>query len=354
MEIKTFYQNKKVLVTGHTGFKGAWLTQWLIELGAEVIGVALDDTDNTQLFEELGLINKVKHYHCDINDLDKVKEIFLNHKPDVVFHLAAQAIVKTSYEDPIETLKTNIIGTANILESIRNVDSVLSAVLVTSDKCYKNEEKKFGFKESDAMGGDDPYSASKACAELVIHSYRHSFFKDSKTKLVSVRAGNILGGGDWSRDRIVVDAIRSIQANQPIFLRDPSAVRPWQHVLDATYGYLTAAIYAIDETKEVVTSWNFGPSEAEVLTVEELVQLIISNYGKGSYENLGERKYHEANYLKLNVELAKNKLDWKLLYNNNMIVEKTISWYISYEKGIPADVITNDQINEYMNMIQNK
>lgn len=351
MDLKLFYQDKKVLVTGHTGFKGAWLTQWLIELGAEVIGVALDDTDNTQLFEELGLINKVKHYHCDINDLGKVKEIFLNHKPDVVFHLAAQAIVKTSYEDPIETLKTNVIGTANILESIRNVDSVLSAVLVTSDKCYKNEEKKFGFKETDAMGGDDPYSASKACAELVIHSYRHSFFKHSNTKLVSVRAGNILGGGDWSKDRIVVDAIRSIQADQPILLRDPSAVRPWQHVLDASYGYLQAAIYALDSNKEFIPSWNFGPSENDVLTVEELVQLLIKAYGKGNYQNLGKRTYHEANHLKLNVDLAKKKLGWSLHYGNNKIVEKSIEWYRLYDEGVSAEEITNKQIKEYLHAI---
>ena len=347
----SYYKDKRILVTGHTGFKGAWLTQWLVQLGAKVIGYSLENTDNTRLFELLNLKDKIHHYHGDINDLKQVKEVFQRHQPEIVFHLAAQAIVKTSYEDPIETLQTNIIGTANILEAMREVDSIEAAVLVTSDKCYKNEEKKYGFKESDAMGGDDLYSASKACAELVIHSYRHSFFKNSKTKIVSVRAGNILGGGDWSKDRIVVDVIRSIQTNQPILLRDPSAVRPWQHVLDASFGYLQATLYAIDEQNEFIPSWNFGPSEKEILTVEELVQLLIQAYGNGTYQNLGERTYHEANHLKLNVELAKEKLGWSLLYDNHQIVGKTIAWYQSFDDGYSAVEITNKQIQEYLNMI---
>ena len=207
-----FYKGKKILVTGHTGFKGAWLVQWLILLGADVIGIALEDTDNTKLFEELELKNQLTHYPYNINDLSKLIHVFQIHQPEIVFHLAAQAIVKTSYENPIETFQTNVMGTANVLEAIKSVDSVKVAVLVTSDKCYKNEEKKFGFVESDPMGGDDPYSASKACAELVINSYRKSFFSEiNSTKIVSVRAGNILGGGDWSKDRIVVDSINSIE-----------------------------------------------------------------------------------------------------------------------------------------------
>jgi CDP-glucose 4,6-dehydratase len=351
MELRNFYQNRKVLVTGHTGFKGAWLVQWLLQLGADVIGYSLEDTDNTHLYELLNLKDKIHHYHGNINDLTHLKDVFSKHNPEIVFHLAAQAIVKTSYDDPLETLQTNIIGTANVLEAIRSINSVEAAILVTSDKCYKNEEKKFGFKETDAMGGDDPYSASKACAELVIHSYRHSFFKHSNTKLVSVRAGNILGGGDWSKDRIVVDAIRSIQADQPILLRDPSAVRPWQHVLDASYGYLQAAIYALDSNKEFIPSWNFGPSENDVLTVEELVQLLIKAYGKGNYQNLGKRTYHEANHLKLNVDLAKEKLGWSLHYGNNQIVEKSIEWYRLYDEGVSAEEITNKQIKEYLHAI---
>jgi CDP-glucose 4,6-dehydratase len=349
----SFYAGKKVLVTGHTGFKGAWLVQWLLQLGADVIGYSLENTDNTRLFELLNLKDKIHHYHGDINNLTYVKEVFHIHQPEIVFHLAAQAIVKTSYENPLDTFQTNVIGTANVLEAIRSINSVQAAVLITSDKCYKNEEKRFGFKESDAMGGDDPYSASKACAELVIHSYSHSFFKENKTKLISVRAGNILGGGDWSKDRIVVDAIHSIQHDQSILLRDPSAVRPWQHVLDASYGYLLAAIYATDNSKEFVTSWNFGPSESDVLTVEELVQLIIKTYGKGSYQNLGKRTYHEANHLKLNVNLAKEKLGWQLRYGNQQLVEKTIEWYRLQMNGESAEKITNDQINEYMFELHN-
>ena len=346
-----FYKGKKVLVTGHTGFKGAWLVQWLLLLGADVIGYALEDTDNTKLFKELDLKNQINHYPYNINNVDDLKEVFVKHQPEIVFHLAAQAIVKTSYENPIETFQTNVIGTANVLEAIRSVDSVKVAVLVTSDKCYKNEEKKFGFVESDAMGGDDPYSASKACAELVISSYRKSFFsQDNSTKIVSVRAGNILGGGDWSKDRIVVDCINSIENNKTILLRDPSAVRPWQHVLDASYAYLKVANFSFN-SKDTIPAWNFGPSENDVTTVEELVQQIIANYGKGSYENIGEKLYHEANYLKLNVDLAFSKLDWKLQWNQEKLIQKTVDWYVDFKNNKDAKQITISQINAYTSEI---
>ena len=342
------FKGKTVLVTGHTGFKGAWLTQWLLKLGAEVIGYSLETTDNTRLYELLDLKSQIHHYAGDINNLEYLTHVFEKHQPVFVFHLAAQAIVKTAYENPLETLQTNIIGTANVLEAMRSVASVRVAVLVTSDKCYKNEEKRFGFKETDAMGGDDPYSASKACAELVIHSYRHSFFKNANTKIVSVRAGNILGGGDWSKDRIVVDVIRSIQQDEPVYLRDPSAVRPWQHVLDATFGYLQVALYANNPSHTFVSAWNFGPCESDVLTVEELVQLMIQAYGKGTYENLGERTYHEANFLKLNVDLVKEKLGWNLLYRNPEIIQKTVDWYREFEKTQNAKEIMLNQIHDYI------
>ena len=343
-----FYKGKKVLVTGHTGFKGAWLVQWLLLLGADVIGYALEDTDNTKLYEELALKNQVTHYPNTINDVDKLIEVFQVHQPEIVFHLAAQAIVKTSYDNPIETFQTNVIGTVNVLEAIRSIDSVKVAVLVTSDKCYKNEEKKFGFIESDPMGGDDPYSASKACAELVINSYRTSFFsQENSTKIVSVRAGNILGGGDWSKDRIVVDCIHSIENDKTILLRDPSAVRPWQHVLDATYAYLLVAKYTL-ESEELIPAWNFGPNETDITTVEQLVQQIIANYGKGSYENIGKKLYHEANFLKLNVELASSKLAWKLRWNQEKLIQKTVAWYVDFSLNHDARSITIAQINEYV------
>lgn len=347
----SIYKNKKVLVTGHTGFKGAWLTQWLLELGANVIGYALETTDNTKLFELLDLKSQITHYPDSINDLEQLKKVFINHQPDFVFHLAAQAIVKTSYEDPIYTFQTNIIGTANVLEAIKSVDSVKVAVLVTSDKCYKNEEKKYGFKESDAMGGDDPYSASKACTELVVHSYRHSFFKDKMTKIVTVRAGNILGGGDWSKDRIVVDSIAALQENKTILLRDPSAVRPWQHVLDATFAYLLVVDYELNSNNTFVPSWNFGPSEENVLNVEGLVKLLIEYYGKGSYENIGTQTYHEANYLKLDVSLAKNQLNWTLQLDNQQIIKKTVDWYKYFEETGDAKTITMQQIQEYISSL---
>jgi CDP-glucose 4,6-dehydratase len=352
MDNLSIFKNKVVLVTGHTGFKGAWLTQWLLNLGARVVGYALETTNNTKLFEALDLKSQIIHYPASINDLDQVKQVFTKHKPDFVFHLAAQAIVRTSYEDPIDTLQTNIIGTANILEGIRSVDSVKVAVLVTSDKCYKNEEKMFGFKETDPMGGDDPYSASKACTELVINSYRTSFFKDSTCKLVSVRAGNILGGGDWSKDRIVVDSILALQEGRKILLRDPSAVRPWQHVLDATFAYLLVVENTLSAGKDFVSSWNFGPDEQSVLNVEGLVQLLIKHYGVGEYENIGERTYHEANYLKLDVSLAKQKLNWSLKLDNNAIVQKTVEWYKQFELTNDAKTVTNQQIQEYIKLFK--
>ena len=223
--------------------------------------------------------------------------------------------------------------------------------MVTSDKCYKNEEKKFGFAENDAMGGDDPYSASKACAELVINSYRKSFFSENNaTKIVSVMAGNILGGGDWSKDRIVVDCIHSIENDKTILLRDPSAVRPWQHVLDATYAYLIVAVYAL-QSKDFVPAWNFGPSEQDITTVEELVKQIISHYGKGNYENIGKRTYHEANFLKLNVELASEKLNWKLRWDQEKLIKKTVDWYIDFKQNSDAKKITIAQISEYSSEI---
>ena len=273
-DIAEFYKNKTVLITGHTGFKGAWLSQWLKLLGANVIGYGLETTDNTKLFEKLSLKNQITHYNKDINNLNELNLVFQKHSPEIVFHLAAQAIVKTSYENPIETFETNVIGTTKVLEAIKNCKSVEVAILVTSDKCYKNDEKQFGFNENDPLGGDDPYSASKACSELVINSYRKSFFEHSSKKIVSVRAGNILGGGDWSKDRIVVDVINSIENNNEILLRDPNAVRPWQHVLDASYAYLKTA-YFTSITENYELAWNFGPSDTDVTTVEQLVKQII-------------------------------------------------------------------------------
>jgi CDP-glucose 4,6-dehydratase len=347
-----YFSGKTVLVTGHTGFKGSWLVQWLLQLGANVIGYSLESSENTKLFEILNIKEKIHHYYGDVNDLTRLKDIFNRHQPEIVFHLAAQAIVKSSYEDPLNTFKTNVIGTVNVLESIRIVNSVTTAVIVTSDKCYKNEEKKKEFKETDAMGGDDPYSASKACAELVIHSYRHSFFENSNTKIISVRAGNILGGGDWSKDRIMVDIVNSIEFNKPIFLRNPAAVRPWQHVLDACYGYLQAVLYSEDSTSEFIPSWNFGPAKNQIMTVEEIVNLSIKEYGKGSYEILGKPSFHEANYLRINVDLATEKLGWGTCFRNEEVIIKTIEWYKAFYKGEDVVELTYNQVVDYMNRLK--
>jgi CDP-glucose 4,6-dehydratase len=348
----SFYKGKKVLVTGHTGFKGSWLSQWLLSLGAEVIGYSLIETGNNELFDTLNLRDEIIHYDKSINDLKSLLEVFNNHQPEIVFHLAAQAIVKTSYEYPIDTFQTNVIGTLNVLESIKNCSSVQVAIMVTSDKCYKNNEKQFGFIEGDAMGGDDPYSASKACAELAIQSYVKSFFNSdinsNVPRVVSVRAGNILGGGDWSKDRLIVDCVNSIKNDKEIILRDPHAVRPWQHVLDASYAYLLIGIYAYNNSNHE-KAFNVGPSEERVITVQELVDKIIQMYGKGEFKKSDKKFYHEANYLKLNVELIQKTLGWSCQFDSDRLIEKTIEWYKFAEKNTNEKIkeFTLNQIKEY-------
>lgn len=340
----TFYKDKKVLITGHTGFKGSWLAQWLLSLGAKVIGYSLIKTGNNELFHTLGLEKELIHYNNSINDLNSLQVVFQKHKPEIVFHLAAQAIVKTSYESPIDTFQTNVIGTLNVLEAIKSCESVEVGIMVTSDKCYKNDEKQYGFCEGDSMGGDDPYSASKACAEIAIQSFSKSFFNhetnNKSPRIISVRAGNILGGGDWSKDRLVVDCVNSIKLGKEIILRDPFAVRPWQHVLDASYAYLLIGIYAYK--KEMCEpAFNVGPSEEKVVTVQELVEKIIQVYGKGVYKSSNVKLYHEANYLKLNVELIQKTLGWKCKFDSDKLIEHTIEWYKF------AEMNTNDKIKEY-------
>ncbi len=348
----SFYKGKKVLVTGHTGFKGSWLTQWLLSLGAEVIGYSLLETGNNELFDILNLKEEIVHYDKSINDLKSLQEVVNKHQPEIVFHLAAQAIVKTSYESPIDTFQTNVIGTLNVLESIKNCFSIQVAIMVTSDKCYKNNEKQYGFIESDPMGGDDPYSASKACAEIAIQSYVKSFFNSNLhsnvPKVVCVRAGNILGGGDWSKDRLIVDCVNSIKNNKEIILRDPHAVRPWQHVLDATYAYLLIGIYTYNHSN-YEKAFNVGPSEDRVVTVQELVDKIIQVYGKGEFKKSDNKFYHEANYLKLNVELIQKTLGWSCQFDSSSLIEKTIEWYKFAESNSNKDVknFTLSQIEEY-------
>lgn len=275
---KSIYNGKKVLVTGHTGFKGAWLTLWLTELGADVAGYALEPPTNPSLFDTLKLADRINHNIADVRDADKLSSIVEQAKPDIVFHLAAQALVRYSYNDPKTTYETNILGTVNLLEAVRKTPGVKAVVNVTSDKCYENKEQMIGYKEDDPMGGYDPYSSSKGCSELVTAAYRKSFFgengfdKSHDVALATARAGNVIGGGDWADDRIIPDCVRALVKNESIEIRRPKATRPWQHVLEPLSGYLHLAALMYEKPNDYCMGWNFGPLDEDIIEVEEIVK----------------------------------------------------------------------------------
>lgn len=332
-----FFCGKKVLVTGHTGFKGSWLSIWLNELGADVMGIGLEPHSEKDNFVLTGIGNRIKaDIRADIRDGNKIKELFAIYKPDIVFHLAAQPLVRLSYENPIDTYQTNLIGTLNILEAIRVTDSVKVGIMITTDKCYENREQIWGYREDDAMGGYDPYSSSKGCCELAIASWRRSFFNlkefDKHGKAIaSVRAGNVIGGGDWAIDRIVPDCIRAIENNQPIEIRNPKSIRPWQHVLEPINGYMMLAQKMWDNPTAYSEGWNFGPHSESVTTVWEVAQKIIEYYGKGTLKDVSDPKaLHEASLLTLDITKAQFKLGWKPRMNIDQCVELLTDWYKKY------------------------
>ncbi len=330
------YKNKKVLITGHTGFKGSWLTIWLHELGADITGVALDPFTEKDNFVLSGLSDKINDLRCDILKYDKLLNVFQKIQPEFVFHLAAQPLVRYSYEHPKLTFDTNIGGTVNVLECCRLTDSVSSIVVVTSDKCYENREWIWGYRENDALGGYDPYSASKGGAEIVVNAYLRSFFNPADYKihgksLASVRAGNVIGGGDWSVDRIIPDCIRSLENNKKITIRNPNAVRPWQHVLEPLSGYLKLALKIIDDPLTFCGAWNFGPYSSSIVPVKEIADLVISNYGKGEWHIDDNQKHpHEASLLALDISKAVHILGWNPSLNIDQTIELTIDWYKKY------------------------
>lgn len=333
-----FYKNSKVLITGHTGFKGSWLSIWLNHLGAEVIGIALDPKTEKDLFILTGLAGKMTDYREDIRNLNRINKIFQKENPEIVFHLAAQALVLSGYENPVTTFETNITGTVNILEACRNTESVKQVIIVTTDKVYENKEQLTGYKEHDPMGGYDPYSASKAGAEMVTQSYLRSFFSPgyvsgSGKSVATARAGNVIGGGDWSLNRIVPDCIRSLEENKPIIVRNPDAIRPWQHVLDPLCGYLLLAFRMSDDPQKYSGAWNFGPEAEGMVSVKDLVETIISYWGKGNWEESGnDKKLHEAGNLRLNINKSKKILGWGPIFDFDESVEMTIDWYKNYSK----------------------
>ncbi|MBN1187227.1 MAG: CDP-glucose 4,6-dehydratase [Bacteroidales bacterium] len=350
--IGNFYKNKKVLVTGHTGFKGAWLTIWLKQLGAEVIGIALDPKTERDLFLLAGLPEMIKDYRQDIRDLNKIKETLTHENPEIVFHLAAQALVLPGYENPVSTFETNIMGTVNILEACSHTPSVKQIVVVTTDKVYENKESLTGYKETDPLGGYDPYSASKAAAEIVTQSYRLSFTQSPNQSInqsiSTARAGNVIGGGDWSEYRLVPDFIRSLEESKPMIIRNPDAVRPWQHVLEPLAGYLLLALKMSEDPVKYSGPWNFGPPEAYIITVKEVVDNLLAYWDNGSWEqSKNSNKPHEAGILRLNINKALNILGWRSVLDSWQAIEWTVTWYKNY---FNSDVyqLCVDQINSYM------
>lgn len=349
-KLETFFKGKRVLVTGHTGFKGAWLAEILTLWGAKVTAIALAPHTDPNLYTILELGRKIRSNFVDIRDLEAVSQIFLKEKPEIVFHLAAQAIVKVSYEDPLRTFSTNILGTAHILQMIRKTSSVRAAVVITSDKAYENVEWVYPYRETDRLGGQDPYSASKAAADIIAQSFVRSFLNFRDSPLVAIaRAGNVIGGGDWSAYRIVPDVIRGVyEQKAPVIVRSPNSIRPWQHVLEPLSGYLLLAqkLYAGDAS--LVTPWNFGPKDENFVTVSELVEKSIKILGRGSYEVKSDESFHEHGILKLDISKARALLGWKPRLNLNETFEYTFKWYKNYyeKKQSPKD-FTDRQIQEY-------
>jgi len=333
---KGIYKDKTVLVTGHTGFIGSWLTLWLQSLGAKVVGYSLKPSTKPSLFETLGLENEITHIIGDIQDKQNLSDSIEKYKPEIVIHLAAQPLVRVSYEDPVETFRTNILGTVNILDSIRKSDSVSSCVVMTSDKCYQNLDANRFHKETDHLGGSDPYSASKGAAEIITNSFRNSFF--NKGNIATVRAGNVIGGGDWAKDRIVPDCIRALIANKKIMVRNPSSIRPWQFILEPISGILWLGSKLYTKPEKFSEAWNLGPNQISNMTVEKVVQNTIRIWDKdgsekGSWLDTSKESKNQPNEsisLLLDSTKALTSLEWKTIYSFETTINQTISWYKSY------------------------
>lgn len=345
-----FYKGKRVLVTGHTGFKGSWLSIWLHEMGCEVIGIGLDpySTKDNYVLSRIG--EKIHaDLRADIQNLDEMKKIFTEYQPEIVFHLAAQPLVRLSYEIPVETYQTNVMGSINIMEAIRNTPSVKVAVMITTDKCYENNEQLTGYKETDPFGGYDPYSSSKGACEIAIQSWRRSFFNphDYGTKhhvsIASVRAGNVIGGGDWAKDRIIPDCIRALEAGQAIKIRNPKAIRPWEHVLEPLSGYLLLAKKMWKNPIDFCEGWNFGPEPDAVRNVWDVANSIVKIFGYGELEDVSDATaMHEAKLLQLDITKAKERLGWFPRLNASQCAELTADWYKKYKTEDVYNLCVNE------------
>ena len=344
------YENRRVMVTGHTGFKGSWLCAWLLELGAEVCGYSVDVPTQPSNFEILGLEDLITHVQDDVRDREALIKVMDDFKPEMVFHLAAQALVRRAYDDPVGTFETNTMGTLNVLECLRHSSSVQAAVIITSDKCYRNVEWPWGYRETDTLGGEDPYSSSKGCAELIIYSYLNSYF-DQGPRVASARAGNVIGGGDWAPDRIVPDAVRTWSKKQPVVVRNPDSTRPWQHVLEPLSGYLSlgAKLWQKDPLA-IAQAFNFGPDATINQSVSELLTAMIEHWPgmEWQVERSEDEKKKESSLLKLSCDKALNLLSWRAILTFEEAINLTVEWYRSYyDQGADMMKKTRDQIRAY-------
>lgn len=347
-----FFNGKRVLVTGHTGFKGSWLSIWLHELGAEVIGYGLDPYTDRDNFVLSRIGEKIVDIRGDIRDKDKLESVFQRYQPEIVFHLAAQPLVRLSYDIPVETYEVNVMGTINVLEAIRKCVSTKVGIMITTDKCYENKEQIWGYREDEPMGGYDPYSSSKGAAEIAISSWRRSFMDPKEydkhgKSIASVRAGNVIGGGDWALDRIIPDCIRAIEAGNPIEIRSPKSIRPWQHVLEPLSGYMLLASKMWNEPTKYCEGWNFGPRIESIADVWTIAELVIKNAGKGKLvDKSNPEQLHEAKLLMLDISKAYFILKWEPKLNIQQTVQLTVDWYLNYINNNTYNMILR-QIRSY-------
>jgi len=354
-ELQKFYKDKRILITGHTGFKGAWLTQILLEFGADVIGYSLESETDPNLFSLLKLKDKIEHHIDDIRDFKTLNAVVAKSKPDIIFHLAAQPLVRYSYDHPIYTYETNVIGTLNVLEAIR-LNNIKAGVIITTDKVYKNIEQDITYNEEDPLGGHDPYSNSKACADLIVSSHIKSYFSKNdglgSPLVASVRAGNVIGGGDWAKDRLIPDAMRSfLLSNEDLVIRKPNAIRPWQHVFEPLYGYLLVGMHLYLRDRWAVGAWNFGPRDQDMQSVSVVLGQIITHLKKGKYIVKEDETKHEAGNLKLSNKKAVKYLGWTPQYDLNEAIRLTCMWYAKfYSKDADIAAFSQEQINNYFGL----
>lgn len=349
-----FWNGKRIFLTGHTGFKGGWLSLWLASMGAKVTGYALSPNTAPNFFNVAKVAEDLETSHiADIRNLEKLQVAMRDAKPDIVIHMAAQPLVRYSYVNPVETYATNVMGTVNVLESIRGIGCVRAVVIVTTDKCYENKEWAWGYRENEPMGGHDPYSNSKGCAELVTSAYRQSYFPSHRftqhrVAIATARAGNVIGGGDWSEDRLIPDAIRAFEANKPLMIRNPLATRPWQHVLEPLSGYLVLAQSLYQYGDKYVGAWNFGPRDEDARTVREVIELLIKNWrSAASWSQDQSEQPHEAHALKLDISKARQYLNWTPNWNLEKAIKEIVEWQSAFRSGATIKDLTQMQIKSY-------